>query len=187
MNQPTPRWSPEESTFLLAEYSALRDEILKRIEIQHQLIALALIAAGTFLPFGINTSITVVLLYPVLAMFVAVAWAHSEVRIRQCAAYIKYIEVGFLESAGGWEHARLLMVGEKHGSRSLFASRGIFVGTQVVAWVTAIFHRGWASLSERDKILALIDIGVIVATMFVLRRYVVRQEEFMSSLRGSGM
>ena len=35
--------------FLLAEYSALREEILQRIEVKHQLVSLALIGAGTML------------------------------------------------------------------------------------------------------------------------------------------
>ena len=42
--------------FLISEYSALREEIVKRIEIQHQLLSLALIATGTILTIGFQTS-----------------------------------------------------------------------------------------------------------------------------------
>jgi hypothetical protein len=37
----------EDPDFALAEYSALRDEILKRIEFQNQIVNLTLIVAGT--------------------------------------------------------------------------------------------------------------------------------------------
>ena len=43
--------SPSETPggkLLVAEYTSLRDEIIKRIEIQHQLLSLAFIAPGRF-------------------------------------------------------------------------------------------------------------------------------------------
>src|SRR3972149_6861285 len=77
---------PEEIDFLLAEYAKLRDEILKRTEIQHQLISLALVATGTFLAMG---SVTAKLTYPVLALFLSIAWVKSDIRIGQLGMYIK--------------------------------------------------------------------------------------------------
>jgi hypothetical protein len=63
-------------TFLITEYSALRSELVKRMELQHQLISLALIAAGTFLSVGLEADSTImILIYPFLAMFLASAWA----------------------------------------------------------------------------------------------------------------
>ena len=47
--------APEPDVFLLAEYAALRAELLKRIELQHQLISLTLIVFGTMLSFGLQT------------------------------------------------------------------------------------------------------------------------------------
>jgi len=59
-------------TFLVAEYQALRDEIIKRLEIQQQLHLFALVAFGTFLTIGFQSkTVTIPLLYPILALFLA--------------------------------------------------------------------------------------------------------------------
>lgn len=47
---------PKEPSFLLAEYSALRDEIVKRMEIEHQLATSTVIVFGTILGFGFQYS-----------------------------------------------------------------------------------------------------------------------------------
>jgi hypothetical protein len=60
---------------LVAQYTTLRDEIVKRIEIQHQLISLALIAPGTVLAIGFQTSnASLMLIYPLLGMFLSAVW-----------------------------------------------------------------------------------------------------------------
>ena len=70
------------------EYKALRDEILKRIEMRQQIVAVALTLAGIFLGVGINTE-SVALVYPPLAMFLAFGWAQNDFRIRESAKYIR--------------------------------------------------------------------------------------------------
>ena len=42
----------DDGTFALAEYSALREEVLKRIELQNQILNLTLIIAGTAASVG---------------------------------------------------------------------------------------------------------------------------------------
>ena len=70
--------------FLIAEYSALREEILKRTELQHQLILAALVAVGTFLSVGLETnSVLIMLLYPILALFLATAWEQNNIRVQE--------------------------------------------------------------------------------------------------------
>ena len=57
---------------LAAEYTSLREEIIKRIEIQHQLLSLALIAPGTVLAIGFQSgSASLLFVYPVLGMFLS--------------------------------------------------------------------------------------------------------------------
>ena len=61
-----------------AEYKALRDEILKRVEFRYQLLNITLISAGTLLGAGLNAnSAPVLLVYPILAAFLAGGVARS--------------------------------------------------------------------------------------------------------------
>lgn len=71
-----------------AEYTALKNEILKRIELRQQLIAILLTLAGIFLGVGVTTE-TVALIYPPLAAFLAFGWAQNDYRIRDLAGYIR--------------------------------------------------------------------------------------------------
>lgn len=70
-----------DTTTTLTEYKALRDEIVKRIEFRYQIINLILIVAGTFLTVGVQASIpaSVLLVYPILALFLISGWAHNGV------------------------------------------------------------------------------------------------------------
>lgn len=58
--------SEEALPALIAEFTALRDEILKRSEFQQQLTSLALIATGTFLTISLQSSTQafLLLIYP---------------------------------------------------------------------------------------------------------------------------
>src|SRR5258708_40309911 len=72
------------------EYRSLTDEIVKRIEIQHQLLSLALIAPGTVLAIGFQTSnASLMLLYPMLGMFLSTGWLATSFAIHAILAYIE--------------------------------------------------------------------------------------------------
>ena len=70
------------------EYSALRNEITKRIEMRQQIVTLTLTLAGIFLGVGL-TRASVALIYPPLATFLALGWAQNDFRIRATAKYIR--------------------------------------------------------------------------------------------------
>ena len=70
------------------EYNSLRSEILKRIELRQQLVSITLTLAGIFLSVGLTTDL-VVLIYPPLAMFLALGWTQNDFRIRGMATYIR--------------------------------------------------------------------------------------------------
>jgi hypothetical protein len=70
------------------EYSSLRSEILKRIELRHQFMSITLTIAGVFLGIGITTA-AVALVYPPLAAFLAMGWTHNDLQIRDLARYIR--------------------------------------------------------------------------------------------------
>lgn len=70
------------------EYTTLRGEIVKRIEMRQQIIAITLTLAGIFLAVGLGTE-SVVLIYPLLAAFLAFGWAQNDFRIKDAAKYIR--------------------------------------------------------------------------------------------------
>jgi len=89
-----------------AEYKALRDEIVKRLELQYQFMYMALIILGTTLGLGLQArASSLVLVYPLIAPFLAAAWAYNDYIVRLLGKYIKVrIESGVGKSNMGWEH-----------------------------------------------------------------------------------
>lgn len=156
--------------FLLVQYEALREEILKRMEVQNQIISLMFIASGTLISVGLQfNSVPVMLATPILAMFLATFWANHDVRIRQIGLYIKtYIEEKFLDVNKGWEGVGGTG-GKKHLARQLavFASQGIFIGTQILSLFMALLITSFAT---EDVILMILDVFIIVITLLLLRR-----------------
>lgn len=133
-----------------AEYEALREEILRRIELQYQLLNLALIIAGTLLTIslsqgaltdeaGSNSQRLLLLVCPPLEMFLALAWAAHNVQIAKAGIYIKCtFEAG--GAARGWEsywpQHRGLSGRRRLAVRWLFTgglpAAGVFAGTQLL-------------------------------------------------------
>lgn len=130
-----------EKELFLAEYNSLRMEIVKRVEIQHQLISLALIAPGTILAIGVQTQKgLLVLLYPVFAMFLSAAWSHNGRRVGTIGTYLdQKIQAFNALHIMRWEHYfRTLTAKGQMGKLNFFASQGIFVGTELLAVLVGI-------------------------------------------------
>jgi hypothetical protein len=167
-NQTSPaNKAPEPDVFLLAEYAALRAELLKRIELQHQVISLTLIVFGTMLSFGFQThSSLIVLLYPVLAFFLTASWAHNGRAIVDLATYIRsQVEAAVGGNNLGWEHRarpprRLL------GRLDFLSVRGIFAGTALLATLVAI---PLARVDAINIILFVIAIASIIGSITLVR------------------
>ena len=70
------------------EYVALRSEILKRIELRHQLISITLTIAGAFFAVGVSIAL-VTLIYPPLATFLALSWAQNDLRVGMVGKYMR--------------------------------------------------------------------------------------------------
>lgn len=171
--QEPPGELPSPREFYLAEYEALRNEIIKRTEIQHQLISLALIATGTFLTFATPTG---KLGYPIIGLFLAAAWVHNDCQIARMGWYIQQrIEPQALGSLGGWEKFHLaarpisIFGPVRFGSLEHFASRGLLLGTQVLAVLIALLTAH--SINRSLGFLALLDAAIIAFTALLLRRH----------------
>jgi hypothetical protein len=163
--------------FLIAEYTALRGEILKRTEIQHQLISITLVVLGSFLSLVDKIPAKVFLAYPILALFLSAAWSQSDIRIRQIGAYVKehieerLIQEKLLDNRSGWEHVfqTLSPVG-KLGTLSQLTSLGILIGTQILSVILFVFKRlRPPSFTKGDIGLLVLDCVVIFFTAVLLR------------------
>ena len=156
------------SKLRLAEYSALRVEILKRTDIQHQLLSLSIIALGTFVTFGLEDSPTLLLVYPILAAFLSASWSHHDIRIGQIGQFIRdYHEKKFFGKENGWESVHPSSeAGRLVGHRGRLASRGILVGSQILAIALTLIKTGFPA---QDILLIALDVLLIVYTAYLLR------------------
>jgi hypothetical protein len=165
------------SPFLLAEYAQLRGEILKRSELQHQLVSIALVAFGTLAAVGLSDSPSALLAYPMLALFLAAAWCYNDIQIAQLGIYIRYrIEDHLLGGELGWEHARLTDRASKQiGSLVKLATRGILWGSECLAiglYLVKRLSMGWPPAIEewRGEIALMVVAGLAVVFTIVIMR-----------------
>jgi len=148
------------------EYSALRSEILKRIEMRQQLISITLTLAGIFLSFGLANEM-VTLVYPPLAMFLAFGWAQNDFRIRRMALYIREN----LESLKIGLNYESTMDIDRQTDSSLATWRfivishsGIFLFTQIMAVGIDILQSGLQFTPLRTGLLIIDAISILMVT-----------------------
>lgn len=149
------------------EYASLREEVLKRIESRQQTISVALTLAGAFLGLGWNAGAVVILIYPLIALLLAVGWAQNEVFIMQINAYIRDHLEG--EQSGlGWQRyskqgmSELRILG---WPLEILAIGGIFILTQIMAVGLGSF-RFTNSLPE--WLLMILAIAAIIGSFLLL-------------------
>jgi HAD superfamily hydrolase (TIGR01549 family) len=164
----------EEFELIKIEYASLRNEILNRIQIRHQIMSLHLIAAGTFLSFGSQPNIpaVVLLVYPILTMFMAGSWARNDNRVKYIGSYIRdYLEI--YTNFVLWETHRLekdVNTGFLWLSRlRIFSTMGLFLLTQILALGIAYPK---LSYSPEEIVLLSLDFPAIAMTLYfsLLRR-----------------
>jgi hypothetical protein len=145
MAQPRPPGDTGASDLVVAEYSALREEILKRSELQHQLLALTAAATGAF--WAIKTP-SILFLHPILVMFLALAWTNHNVWILRAAVYIRtYVEEQHREIR--WEHH----LDEQRRTAGWWSSDRVFaaVGGMFLVTETVTLLLGVSLLSDRPS------------------------------------
>ena len=149
------------------EYASLREEVLKRIESRQQTISVALTLAGAFLGLGWNAGAVVILIYPLIALLLAVGWAQNEVFIMQINAYIRDHLEG--EQTGlGWQRFSQKGMSELRifgWPLEILAIGGIFILTQIMAVGLGSF-RFTNSLPE--WLLMILAIAAIVGSFLLL-------------------
>jgi hypothetical protein len=152
---------PENTSAKEAEYATLREEVLKRLEGRQQTLSVALTLAGAFLGLGWNAGAVVMLLYPLIALLLAVSWAQNEVFIKQLNAYIRDQLEG--EGTGrGWQrysNQRMSEIRVMGWPIEILAIGGIFILTQLMAIGLGTYKFESNSI---DWILLILDIGAVI-------------------------
>ena len=152
---------------LIAQYTSVRDEIVKRIEIQHQLLSLALIAPGTVLGIGFQTrNASLMLLYPLLGMFLSAAWLSNSFAIYDIADYIQSeIQPRVGEGFKIWEDFRASIDTRHLAILHFLGTRGLFIGTGLLTLLAGI---ALAKFDNSQTIYLIVGIVSIILTIILL-------------------
>jgi hypothetical protein len=175
-----------------AEYVALREEILRRLELQYQGVTLALLSTGTLITVALQVqSSSALLVYPILALFLFTAWANNGALIDQISIYIRdnYESVGnwrtqtrpsdqknLKTGAGtriGWEHhvwgkratTKVYLGFGFHGVIEPVATVGIFLSTQVLTLILAYLNY---KATTTEKVLFAFSIFAVILTVILI-------------------
>ncbi len=159
------------SDFIIAEFVALRDEVQKRSEAQNQILSLTLIAAGSFITLGVQTSLSAqaLLVYPILGMFLAAAWSQNSTWVYRISSYIRTNFESHLNGAG-WEHYIVSAFKQRRWrfSTNVFAARGVFLVTQILVIALAVTRFTFAPLQIA---FLMLDVIAVIITAFLLQSH----------------
>jgi hypothetical protein len=171
----------ETLAFLQAEHTALRSEMIKRVELGQRLLEITLVSAAAILTINLTgTEFARVLLgYPVLVMFLAFAGLHNALQVRILATYIKTeIEPRFRwrhdgEDASVGHEAWLVAHAPRQEQRlGIFSSIFMFTGTQVLVFSLGVVEAVTGTrVHPVDIVLIIVGVVVIFATAAVLFGY----------------
>ena len=160
-------------TTLITEYTTLREEILKRMDFQHQFISLTIIIVGTLLSIGLQPGLPVspLYVYPLVAVFLTLGWKHHNLRVSVIGSYIRNNIESKLEYLN-WEthfHTGIDQAQPKIAGHSwrILSANGIFVGTQVITIILALLR---SSFSPIEIILFLSNLLAILISIRILTR-----------------
>jgi hypothetical protein len=178
------------STLAQSEYTALRDETLKHIEVQYQVVGVTLLAAGAFLTIGTQNNLTpdAPLVYPILAVFLAAAWADNQIGIIHIGAYIRSVFERGSDHRLRWEEVNFHYYQKPGVALHMIAMRGLFVVSQLLAMFLAL-DRLWGdtrSLQVVDVVLAALDLAAVAITVWLLRNPRRHLEEWHKSMKAVG-
>lgn len=159
------------------EFNSLREELIKRIEMRQNVVALVVTSAGVLLGFSIKTP-PLAFLFPPLSLFLCLMWAQNDVRALQITDYLQTLENEHTKL--GWTTFYRRVQGQ--GSLisglpfSVFAPGGIFILTSLLAfgigcseWPSSTLY---VSLLMCD-ILSIILMGFLV--LFVMKSRIKRR------------
>jgi hypothetical protein len=158
------------SAFLLAEYKELRAEILKRSEIQHQLVSFALAAMGALMTVGLRDSPPALLVYPIVTLGLAIGWTYNDMQIAQLGLYIRHRIERALVGNLGWEQTIATQIQSKEiGHLVKLATRGVFWSSAVLTLLLYLSKRTkpWPATLDAWGIEDFLLVLSIAATLYM--------------------
>ncbi len=152
--------------FVMAEYNALREQILKCKDNQHQILTFSIIVLGTIMTIGYNAANSVIiLLYPIVALFLAAIWLENSLEGEITASYIqRFIESKVGEKNIWWEHHTTKKI-HYHRVIGFFGFRIMFVATELLT-ITVGFSIG--KVDPLKVVLLIVDIICCLLTIAML-------------------
>ena len=157
--------------FAIAQYNALRNEIMKRSEFRYQITSLTLVVVGTFLTFGLQPSAPahVLFVFPILGCFLTGIWAHNVLVPRQISAFIaRHIESKY---KGVWWD---MTVDKERYSMfwlsGIVSNSGVFLGTEIICLILGLLR---ATFTTTEIVLIILDGFAIIITFFMLRSTII--------------
>jgi hypothetical protein len=157
--------SPEVRAEIMTEYNTLRAEMLHRLEMRQQLLTFTLICVGTLVSVGLEKA-TILLVYPVLAMFLALVWVQHDTRIGEIGEYIR-LNIETKMAGLQWDTS----LHQKYQGSSLrlveIYAYGLF---SVIPLLTVLLALPGFSYSPAQITLLAGDLVAVVISTLVLRR-----------------
>jgi hypothetical protein len=159
-----PDQQPEVEVEKLAiEYNALREEIVKKIELRQQFVSITLAIAGVFFAIGVTTD-TVILVYPMLVAFLAIGWSHNDSSIKGLATYIRE-EIEPKTPHLNWEthhHGKRIETRQKAWRFVLLSYGGIFIFTQLAAIALGLLQFQSTPVECALLVVDLVAVGLVL-------------------------
>lgn len=144
----------------------MRAEILKRIEIKHQLTTLILVAAGSTVAAGVQyKNVFLLFSFPILSCFLSSVWIANTRGVRELSNYIStHIEPKLGKNNLGWEHHHSI---SSHPFRlvGIVGSGAMFICTELLAILAGI---SIASYNIAQKILLVFAILSVLVNIVML-------------------
>jgi hypothetical protein len=168
-NEPDAYTSGREA-LVVAEYASLRSEIIKLIELQSQLVSLAVVTVGAVLGVAVQTqSSGLAFVYPILALILGITWLNHAHAISRCALYLSQdFEPHRGNGALGWE-GFVRRNPLRFGMLGYWGVRSVFMGSSLVALIVGwTLIRGHALLIITGVVSSLISLGTVA--LFLLWR-----------------
>ncbi len=131
------------SAAIIAEYSALRQEILARSQAQNQIITISLLVSGTLLTLGLTheRGSSAFLVLPAILFFLALGWSRHDLVIKRIGGYQRYCIESRVCGIGWEEFLQKVRTNRetslKHGAGAVHV-RGLFVTMEVLALTLAL-------------------------------------------------
>jgi antibiotic biosynthesis monooxygenase (ABM) superfamily enzyme len=149
------------------EYTALREELVKRMEARTQFISITLTLGGAFLGIGWGQGAVALLVFPPLAALLASGWAQNETRLQQIQVYIRE-QLSEKIPGLGWEKFAQQMDQQTRSTgwlMDLFSVGGIFILTQILAIFLGSFRLDTTQLVQVLLMVVALASVVIVALL----------------------